>query len=207
MQIKIILSLISLLLPTASLALPASLVKVNAANNPQCVEYLTYKDTLYCSTKALTKNPVPKEMIDFETQHIVFDDRAWLLAWGNKTDQITTLEYVPQGQVIENWQELITSQFIPGLTEVSPKVMAQNFIMQLKKSGFKPEINYIEDSPNQVIFEFRLAAPNNMQQDEIQKITKTANGFYILHYVIKKADMGANDRQAWIDRLQKSRVK
>jgi hypothetical protein len=194
-------------MPAWAIDLPASLVKVNASNNAKCVEYMTYKGSLYCSTKAINNHSVPNEIIHFETQDIAFDDRVWTIAWGSKTDQITTMEYVPQGQDIKNWQELITSQFIPGLPEVTAKRMAQNFINQLKQSGFKPEISLIDDQPDQFIFEFRLQAPSNMQQDELQKITKTPAGIYILHYVIKKPDMGEAQRQAWIDRLKKSSIK
>lgn len=44
-------------------------------------------------------------------------------------------------------------------------------------------------TPDQILFEFRIKEPLNLQQDELQIVTKKKNGFYIVHYVIKTPDM------------------
>jgi len=183
------------------------LVKVNPANNPDCVEYYNYKGDMYCSTSP--KNPPAKinpQIRHYETQAITFDDRPWQAAWGNKTDVITTVEYVPAGEDIEHWNELITSQFIPGIQDkIIPKQFMEGIIEDLTKE-YKPVINIIEQQPHQVLFEFRILAPSNMQQDELQLITQGKKGFYVLHYVIKKSDMGDENRQKWIQLLKKSKI-
>ncbi|CDZ78171.1 hypothetical protein BN59_02479 [Legionella massiliensis] len=196
-------------IPNALAAIdPYRLVKVTNDNNPQCVEYFTYKDGLYCSTST---NPdsvaVDPKIKDYETQKIVFDDRPWQAVWGKDGNDITTVEYIPAGDKIDQWHELVTSQFIPGLqNKTTPKDFAETMIKQMHDSGFNPTINMIKETADQVIFEFRISSPANLKQNEIQIITKGKKGFYILHYVIKESDMGQANREKWLQNLQKSKI-
>ena len=94
---------------------PASLEKVSGNTNPKCVEYYNYKGELYCSTSAQLPATVDPAVKDYETQIIRFDERPWYVAWGKKAPYITTVEYVPSGSSIDDWHELVTSQFAPGI--------------------------------------------------------------------------------------------
>ncbi len=185
---------------------PSDLIK--ATPSATCVEYYQYKGELYCSTKALQPSAIDPHIKEYEKQKIMFDDRPWLASWGTQSPTITTVEYVPMGDDINNWKELITSQFIPDIqNSISPADFANKFIENLKASGYSPIINFIKTTPDQVIFEFRIDSPKTQLQDELQIITKGSNGFYILHYVIKEADMGKVNRDKWLGLLQKSGVK
>jgi len=184
---------------------PDTLIKVTNENNPKCVEYYNYKNTMYCSTVAQDNTPIDPHIKDLERQKIVFDDRPWQAVWGKDTSEVTTIEYVPAGDNINDWHELITSQFFPGLQEkVTPKDYVDIMMNNLKQSGIHPIVNMIEVSPKQVIFEFRVESPENLKQDELQKITKTDNGLYVLHYVIKESDMGQTARDKWLKNLKNS---
>jgi len=55
-----------------------------------------------------------------------------------------------------------------------------------------------------LIFEFKVEKPLNLQQDEIQKVVKGKDGMYVIHYAIKKSDMGEINRKKWIDNIKKS---
>lgn len=193
----------------ASTLNPANLVKVSPSNDAKCVEYYTYQGELYCSTTAQNSQPIDPHIKQYEKLTIVFDDRPWQLGWGKKeTDSTTTLEYVPMGENIDHWNELITSQFFPGLQEkVSPRQFADMFAQQLKEGGYKPIVTILEDTPDQVIVEFRIEQPKNQAQDELQMITVDNKGLYLLHYVIKKADMGQENRKKWFNNLKNSVIK
>lgn len=185
-----------------------NLTKVTSANNPHCVEYYNYQGSLYCSTKHLNGKPIDPTIKDTETQTIVFDDRPWQAAWGQNKDSLTTIEYVPMGENIDQWNELVTSQFFAGLqNKISPQEFAAIEIKNLHDSGFKPIINTIANTQDNYIFEFRIKSPTNQIQDEIQKITRGQNGIYVLHYVIKVSDMGKKNRDLWISNLSKSTIK
>lgn len=187
---------------------PAALVKVTAGHDVKCVEYYNYKGELYCSTTAQSSQSVDPHIKDYETQKIIFDDRAWQAVWGKQEASITTVEYVPNGDNIEQWHELITSQFIPNIqNQMTLREYVDSVIKNMKNSGFKPVINIIEDTPDQILFEFRINAPDNLKQDELQKVVKGKDGFYLLHYVIKKADMGKKNRDIWLHNLKQSQLK
>lgn len=191
----------------AGSTLPPNLVKVTKGNNPQCVEYVSYKGEMYCSTVAMNNTAVDPKVLTYEKQNVQFDNRPWKPAWGQKTNAITTVEYIPVGDSIDQWKELITTQFLPGLKEVTPAEFKKRFIANLDKSGITYTINTIEEKPEQLIFEFKVTVPVNLQQDEIQKITQGKDGLYILHYAIKKSDMSKENRQKWINNLKKSTLK
>lgn len=192
---------------------PASLIKVTPNANPKCVDYYIYNNALYCSTTGHNPQPVDPQIKYLEKLNIEFDDRPWKLAWGKKEIKnnevlATTIEYIPNGEDIENWNELITSQFFPGLQKkVTPKQFAEFYVQQLKDTGYKSIVTFHEDTPEQVIFEYRIEAPENQKQDEMQMITADDKGMYILHYVIKKADMGQKNRDKWIKNLKESTIK
>ncbi len=209
----LILSIISLLFCTESFAaatdnsLPPNVVKVTKENNPNCVEYYNYKGAMYCSLMTIDTKPMDPQLLSYEKQDLKFDNRAWKAVWGEHKEAITTIEYIPVGQNINHWQELVTSQFIPGLAEVSAKEFANRFLNDLKKSGVVYSSHFIEKQGKTVIFEFQVQQPKNLQQDELQKIIKGSDGIYVLHYAIKKEDMGAKNRQKWFKLLKNSTLK
>lgn len=188
----------------------SKLVKVTPANAPACVEYYNYKGEMYCSTTALQHQVVTQEIKDYEKLKIQFDERAWQAAWGKKEPDIITVEYVPMGDDINHWHELITSQFLPTLKAT---VHASQFAHFLQKkfidTGFKPIITFLEESPEQTLMEVRLEAPDNMKQDELILVFRAPNkdGMFVLHYVIKQSDMGSEKRAKWIANLKASKPK
>lgn len=64
---------------------PNSLVKVTKENNPQCIEFYTYKGEAYCNTNPNNISSVIDPNIKtYEKQRLVFDDRPWQAVWGSK---------------------------------------------------------------------------------------------------------------------------
>lgn len=186
----------------------SKLVKVTGEKSPKCVEYYNVKGEMYCSTEALQSKALDFEIVTYEKQNIKFDDRAWKLAWGKKTPSITTVEYVPKGDDIENWHELVTSQYMPTLqNEVTPMQFVKIILKGLEESGFKPITTFLKESPDQVIFEFKITAPPSQIQDEIQSIVKGKDGLYVLHYAIKVADMGQKRGDMWATNFSSSTIK
>lgn len=207
---RLLLGVSSFLFYTLSLAassdnsLPANMVKVTKENNPNCVEYYNYKGQMYCSLMTIDPKPIDPQLLTFEKQKIQFDSRSWKAVWGEHKDAITTIEYLPLGQNINQWKELITSQFIPGLADVSAKEFANRVLTELKQSGVVYTSHFIDKQANAVIFEFQVQQPKNLQQDELQKVVKGSDGIYVLHYAVKKEDMGAQHRAQWVERLKNS---
>ncbi len=188
-------------------ALPTNAVKVTKENSSNCVEYYTYKKQMYCSSMSINNQPIDPQLLSYEKQDIQFDNRVWKAVWGEHTKAITSIEYVPAGQNINHWNELITSQFIPGMEDVSAKEFANRFLADLKKSGLTYKSYFIDKQPKAVIIEFQIKQPKNLQQDEIQKIVKGSDGIYVVHYVIKQQSMSPKNRQKWSTHLKNSTLK
>lgn len=186
---------------------PEQLIKVTDENNPKCVEYYSYKGEMYCSTKPLSPEPINPSLKNYERQKIIFDDRVWMPAWGKSTDKITTIEYVPAGDDINDWKELVTSQYFPSAPFMTPEEYAEKIIAGINEDGFSPIIKFFDESPDKVIFEFRILTPENQQQDELQLIRKVNHSFYVLHYVIKKPDMEDKQRDLWLNNLRHAEIK
>lgn len=186
----------------------ANLIKVTPNDNAQCVEYYFHMGELYCSTTALSSQSVKQNLLQDEKLKIQFDNRYWQAAWEKKDSTLTTIEYIFDGENINHWNELITSQFFPGLqTKLTPKQFAETFLQNLKSLGYKPIITFFPATNNTVLFEFRIEQPQNQIQDELQMITMDNQGLYVLHYVIKKADMGKSERKKWLQNLGNSFIK
>lgn len=184
------------------------LVKITPENKAKCVEYYHYKGELYCSTVAQDSQPIDARLKDEEKLDIVFDDRPWQMVWGKQTPEMTTIEYVPNGDNINDWHELVTSQFFPGLQDkITPLQYAELIIQKIKDAGYRSIIKFFQKSNDQVIFEFRIESPDNQKQDELQMIRSDDKGIYVLHYVIKNADMGQKNRETWLQNLKDSKIK
>lgn len=184
------------------------LVKVTPANNPKCIEYFNYRDDMYCSTTRMLGTIIDPHAGRGELQNIVFDDRPWQAVWSKKSPEISTIEYVVAGDSIDDWHELITTQFIANVPDnLTPKDFADRAMAGLRDSGFLPIVTFYQNTPEKVIFEFRIESPAHQVQDELQLITKQNNNLYILHYVIKKADMGQENRNKWVALLRQATIK
>lgn len=205
-------TLVAALLMTGSYrvdaAVPEGLVKITGKANVACVEYYSYQGESYCSTKALGSEKVDPAVKTYETQIIQFDDRPWQAAWGKNTEQDVTVEYVPMGDNINDWHELVTSQYFPGIQDkVTPKKLAEMIIDGMKKAGYDPIVTFHQESADEVLFEFRIEKPESQQQDELQIIRRGKTGMYVIHYAIKVADMPEKTRALWIKNLTSSTIK
>lgn len=193
--------------PAADDKLPPNLVKVSKDTNPKCIDYVSYKGEMYCSLVPIDATPADLNDLSQEKQKIQFDTRPWKAAWAKQTPIISSIEYIPVGESINDWHELITSQFITGLGQVSLQQFHQLLLNDLNKQGITYTTHILDEQPNELLFEFQVSQPVNLRQDELQKIVKGKEGFYILHYVIKKQDMGEEARKQWVNNLTKSTLK
>ncbi|MDI1352593.1 MAG: hypothetical protein PSV35_07465 [bacterium] len=111
------------------------------------------------------------------------------------------------GDDINNWYELITTQFFLGLAQITPNQFRTHFFNGLDKGGIIYKTTTFIEKPNRIIFELKVDQPKNLQQDETQKTIKNNDGLFILHYLIKKADMETKNRNIWLEHIKNSTLK
>lgn len=200
--------ILSLVLSLASAAdIPYGVYSVNLINKPKCVEFYYNKDKLYCSPIAQTIKPIDPAILNYEKFNISLDDRFWVVAWGVRENFSSALKYIPKDDVLDHWSEMITSEYLPGLqSTISPRQYFNRVIESITNAGYHPIIIITKETPDEVIAEFQVKSAN-VNQDELQRIIKTDDGFYDLHYATRTSDMGSDARTKWLSNLQKSTLK
>lgn len=136
--------------------------------------------------------------------------QSWKLGYNAENDNLAMAEYVTNGENVNNWNQLVTFQkfkhdFDKGITptDIINKEIAQLNTMK----NYKAIFNTTKLNDNEAIFEFRITQPSTEQQDELQRVILTPNRkLIILHYVIKKLDMGQPARDQWITALKNINV-
>ena len=134
----------------------------------------------------------------------VFDDRPWKLGWsGNKGDMVFE-EYVLDGETVENWSELVTIQFFPGLDEqTNPDIFegSQKRDLSLVCPSIQWESLY--QSGNERIWKWSIkGCQGQPDQSEIARLLKSDEGFHIWHYAIKKSPMPPEQEKVWLEKLK-----
>lgn len=148
--------------------------------------------------------PSPSPQIDFPPR-LKLGGHDWKLGYSADGNNSQIAEYVTHDENVNSWTQLITYQRLKFEVkkELTPAAFAQIEMEQLKSNGFIAKSAIIDANPQEAIFEFRVSAPKVEQQDELQRIIKTAdNKIIVLHYVIKKTDMGQAERSKWIGILR-----
>ncbi len=180
------------------------LVKVEGQANVKCLEFYMYKNELYCTTQRPMYDPVDGRLVRAEQQHIAFDNRIWRAAFANRTVNDLTIQYIPDGDSINNWKELITSQLFFGLQNTPPKAFADNFMSGLNEKGYQGVVTVYESTPKRHLFEFQIKQPSSETQDVIINVTTGKDGIYVLQYAVKKPDMGQEARKNWLENVKNS---
>lgn len=128
----------------------------------------------------------------------------WTLKNKEENGDLLLAEYTTNGETINNWSKLFTLQFFKFELKkgVTPDMFADAEISPLKEQGYKVNYKKIKMGPQEGIIEFQVLEPESDQQDEIQKIIMSPeNKLTVIHYVVKKQDMGDTERKKWIDAL------
>ncbi len=205
-------SLLIILLPaTVKAAVSVDhFINITDKHHVSCQEYYYFKDLIYCSIKSIhpQMNVDPRLLLTHK-QNIIFDDRLWKPSFTTRTRFMVSIIYIPEDQDSGNWNEMIASQFVSAPFSTNTiQMFMENVIERLYISGITPTISLLDSAPDQRIYELLLHTPaTNTVENELLKITKGPDGFYILRYVNKSADMGAENRKKWLNLLKKSEIR
>ncbi len=137
-----------------------------------------------------------------------FDNRHWNLGWSQNTGDSIFEEYTLEGETVENWSELVTIQFFPGLQkQTNPDIFEAS-----QKRNFSlvcPGINWksIEQTETERMWEWSIQeCAGQPDQSEIARMVRTEEGFHLWHYAIKKAPLPADKRGLWVNKLKAIKV-
>lgn len=139
------------------------------------------------------------------SEKLNLNGQTWSLGYSKVNADFALAEYVIKGESVNDWNQLFTYQKFTYLfpEQVTPVRFADEEVNQLRAKKYELTYNVLESSHQEAIMEFRIIKPEVEQQNELQRIVRNNQGqIIVLHYVIKKLDMGDKERKAWINTLK-----
>ena len=140
-----------------------------------------------------------------ETVQASFDDRQWKLGYENyNPDKKAVIkEFVPEGETIEAWNELITLQFFEDLQN---KITVAQFLQKVQDGIQKacPEVKWstVSEQEKEAVYRWSIqGCPGQPDQTEITRVFAGQEGMHIWHYSAKDSKLDLKKQKEWIDRL------
>lgn len=136
--------------------------------------------------------------------NFALDERDWKVGWQNKTDDMYILEFVVDGQTVDNWKELITFEFFPGLQQrINCAQFAEGFVKHLKQTEPNTHVTVFYSKPNDVLIEWVVTgSKTNPDQIELDRFILGKEGIHMVHYVKKTKALTEAERSKWIKFLK-----
>lgn len=136
------------------------------------------------------------------------DNKKWEIGWQEQKPELFMYEFVPNGQSVENWKEIITVQFYPALKKLSAADFLNTFLSDLQKSEPGVNIKIISASNDNAVAQWNLAnSKTNNDQYELDRVIKGKKGLHMIHYAVKTTDWDESERDKWIKFINQAKVK
>ena len=136
-----------------------------------------------------------------------FDERVWVIGNKQSAGNQKIIEYVLQGETVENWNELVTSFSYEVPDELGVEEVASGFITKLKQDCPTAEVNIIKEDPTNRVFEWKTnGSPGFPAQHEIKHISKVGKSIYYLSYVKKTSSLSNDERAKWISVIENAYI-
>ena len=108
------------------------------------------------------------------------------------------------GESVENWSELVTIQFFPGVqTQTNPDIFEAS--QRTNLSSVCPEVKWdsVSQSESERIWKWSVeGCQGQPDQSEVAILRKTDGGFHVWHYAIKKSPMPSENETIWLEKLK-----
>jgi len=135
------------------------------------------------------------------TWRIFVGNEHWYRGTQSRTRNSHLLEFVPEGQTVENWKEIITDAFIPGHFSTTTDFVRANLSdLRTVVDGFQSTI--ISDTGNEALYEWWHPDSGKWPAEhQISRVKYYPNGMLTLSYARKGPKMDDATRTKWIERI------
>ncbi len=147
---------------------------------------------------------IPQERIQ-----VSFGERLWLVAREVKQDSKYSADYLPQGDSLPDWKEIVTIQAFGGIQD---KGSPEEFALAMKKhfnewGGDKLTWNVISSSDTECLYQWQIVGKEKFpDQYEIVRIIKGSEGFHLIHYAKRTSVIDEQERQRWLNWLLEAKL-
>jgi hypothetical protein len=125
--------------------------------------------------------------------------QGWILANRGERDGIAVLEWIPSGQTLTGWTDIITLQRLPGITDVAPAEMLDRMVTDYRRAcaDMITGTRTVTAIANFPVAVHLVACPDYAatRQSEITLFTGIAgeNSFYLLQRAWRRAPFQGRD--------------
>src|SRR5689334_7513717 len=136
------------------------------------------------------------------------DPETWVRANAQDDGHATLVEYVPQGQQLEHWRELLTIQALDDrLGPQAPRPVMDGLESQMRKRGGQLEWHVIEEDAQSVLYEWNLRGAQGVEdQGELARLVCGKDALHRAAYAYKQLPLAAERRSERLELLRKARV-
>lgn len=133
-----------------------------------------------------------------------FDGRDWDLDYQAQEGSSMIYEWVPRGQSVENWNELVTVQAFGGIQAV----MSADKFMETMRDGMSKicpgiEWNILSNRRSDVLYDWQIEyCTGHDPQYEVARILVGREAIYVIHYATKHIPIESAVKQRWITILK-----
>ena len=144
-----------------------------------------------------------------EKAQFSFDERVWQIAREVKQDNKYSADYLPQGDALPDWKEIVTIQTFGSIQD---KGTPEEFALAMKKhftdwGGDKLVWNMISASDSDCIYQWQITGKEKFaDQYEMVRIIKGNEGFHLIHYAKRTTVIDEKEREQWLQRLMAAKV-
>jgi len=132
----------------------------------------------------------------------------WMVGHKSSNYEGAIVEYILVGENINNWSQLVTTQFFAGTFDVQ----RLNEIVSITKAGLEEgcgllEWNVIQNHPGDIIFEWNHSGCNGFPATyEVARLKIGEEGLYRLAYDIKTKSIIPSLKTHWVEFVEKPRL-
>lgn len=131
------------------------------------------------------------------------DDRDWTIGNRDSGLGITMTEYVPSGQSIDHWQELLTTQSFYGLQdELTVDEVAEDLQKNIKKRCPTAHLSFIRREPGNILYEWSFTGCRGYEdQHDIGRLIGGATAIHHIFHSQKTSALPPEEREKWLGLL------
>lgn len=144
---------------------------------------------------------------DLETVYPPNPERR-TFASGHDDGHRSIAEYVPEGQEIESWRELIAIEALDDrMPQEAPKATMTKLKAAMEKRGGKLEWNGIEEDASSALYEWAIRGASGVEdQGEIARLVQGIDAMHRAAYAYESVPLAAERRLKFTGTVRNARV-
>lgn len=144
---------------------------------------------------------------DVETLYLP-EPESWPRVNAQDDGHATLVEFVPEGQTLEHWRDLLTIQALDDrLGPQAPRPVMDQLEAMMRKRGGQLEWHVIEEDEQSVLYEWNLRGAQGVEdQGELARLVRGKDALHRAAYAYKPLPLAPERRLDKLAILRKARV-